>query len=784
MPTTAAATAMASRSATTAMLCLCCVTATVLVSTLLNAGVTEAWVSLHTSTSTSPSTTWTLQLSQNVVQVASSGKLRTTTNALWTTNNNRIITSHNSPYSSIRPFSPCVLSAVADADADDDVDHDEDDEDDGNDDEDDDDLESSLGDWRAFRKTLTVGGLELKADNDNDNTNDNTVGDDNNNPNSKSASATSSASPPFCAENHEVLVEQNEDLAQEYRANVWAHVTTTPEVGGLVVRMPLEVQLVHLMNHINMSTSNSNSNTASTSALGRAFKTKHHVRDAAKRRTPSLETWYERAQTFMEEQMQSLASLGSDEDEDDDSTDSDNMDDDDDMLDGLGIFGPSILSSSSSTNNNNNSNSSSKNSKNSGANSSGKSSSVDMSQLGAAQVELLQLYVESHAHWQEVCLVVEREGDDDDTIISTDDTSKTDDNRKTSTSTSTSRLAALVLNRPMATSMSKQLGQMVLFGVFFIDQDKAASTTEQPLTTIEALREIAMVENFVRAFGEECGVYIGGDDGQEQPATVLHGYADIRDAKEIAPHTGIYRGGNMSDICSGVLSNKYQALDFRFFIGCHEFQNKEDEDAQDDDEDFFFDDQDDGDFTYSYSYDASALPMRPSSTLNLAVMMGKYQPVACARSLVLKHCIGLPTPLWHEALELCGGDMSIISKLEKGKELNVDENGAMDGVTVVQILNDSDDEDDDEDDDDDDDFIIEDDNGDNTINNLIVVQDYNDLFVAEQDDDDDDEDANFEYGNDNKGDGEDEDSKNNNSDATNDNSSSSNFYSGDFDAFQ
>ena len=30
-------------------------------------------------------------------------------------------------------------------------------------------------------------------------------------------------------------------------------------------------------------------------------------------------------------------------------------------------------------------------------------------------------------------------------------------------------------------------------------------------------------------------------------------------------------------------------------------------------------------------------------------------PIACARPVALKQCLGLPKPLWHEVLELCGG---------------------------------------------------------------------------------------------------------------------------------
>ena len=35
---------------------------------------------------------------------------------------------------------------------------------------------------------------------------------------------------------------------------------------------------------------------------------------------------------------------------------------------------------------------------------------------------------------------------------------------------------------------------------------------------------------------------------------------------------------------------------------------------------------------------------------------GAWCPIACARPVALKQCLGLPKPLWHEVLELCGGE--------------------------------------------------------------------------------------------------------------------------------
>ena len=48
-------------------------------------------------------------------------------------------------------------------------------------------------------------------------------------------------------------------------------------------------------------------------------------------------------------------------------------------------------------------------------------------------------------------------------------------------------------------------------------------------------------------------------------------------------------------------------------------------------------------------------------------MLGKYQPIACSTSIILKQCIQLPKPLFHEVLELCGDDLSRVSQIELSK---------------------------------------------------------------------------------------------------------------------
>jgi hypothetical protein len=221
---------------------------------------------------------------------------------------------------------------------------------------------------------------------------------------------------------------------------------------------------------------------------------------------------------------------------------------------------------------------------------------IDPSALREDDAELLQLYLEHQETWQEVCLVLERD--------STDGTA-----------------SALVLNRPMAFKLTANLAQLVLYGAF---QTGPQSKASQRLGRGEPIPDFT---KFMRAFGDECGVYIGGPDDQDEAAELIHGVKQLFGAVEISHGSGIYRGG-LNAAIDGVLDGSYTPMDFRFFVGKH-------------------------------SYTARGL--------DLAASLGKYQPVACARSLALKQCISLPKPLWHEVLEICDGEMKELSLLELSK---------------------------------------------------------------------------------------------------------------------
>ncbi|CAB9506567.1 Uncharacterized ACR, COG1678 [Seminavis robusta] len=365
------------------------------------------------------------------------------------------------------------------------------DEDDDEDDDDDDMIDpDSLGDWRDFRRNLAQSELSMQEGTDE----------------SSSSTVLSSVRTSVSKENEQVLFSQNEDLAEEFKNGAWAHEISTPEVGGLIVRMPIEVELYRNHRH---------------SIVGRKLRKMYDDTldlDDAK-------AWYRKAQLLVEDSMSEIASTADD------------------------------------------------------------SGQIDSTSLSDESTEMLQIFLDNQDTWQEVCLVVERDED-------------------------MGRAKALVLNRPMAMKLTENLSRLVLYGAFQRTGQEQDSHVKKDLV------------KFMLAFGNEAAVYVGGTDNQDEAATMIHGIKDLPGAREISP--GIYEGGLEAAI-DGVLEGKYNPLEFRFFVGCHNYEE---------------------------------------STLDVAVVLGKYQPLACARSVALKQCISLPKPLWHEVLELCGGDMEEVSKLE------------------------------------------------------------------------------------------------------------------------
>mmetsp|Transcript_15035 Transcript_15035/g.36735 ORF Transcript_15035/g.36735 Transcript_15035/m.36735 type:complete len:490 (+) Transcript_15035:270-1739(+) len=240
---------------------------------------------------------------------------------------------------------------------------------------------------------------------------------------------------------------------------------------------------------------------------------------------------------------------------------------------------------------------------------------IDATTLDEVSSEMLTLFLDNQDNWQEVCLVVEH---------------------------ANSVAKTVVLNRPMGFKLTDNIARLVLNGAFSTrsnkspndddydddDDDDDQNTNGDRLMSGDSRKEGFMdrkaLVRFMTAFASECAVYVGGPDDQNMPALMIHGIPDLPGAREISPGSNIYQGG-IDAAVKGVLEGEYSPLEFRFFVGCHKYKE---------------------------------------SALDVAVHLGKYQPIACARSLALKQCISLPKPLWHEVMELCGGELGDLSALE------------------------------------------------------------------------------------------------------------------------
>lgn len=101
---------------------------------------------------------------------------------------------------------------------------DDDEEDTDNDDDDDDDDDEfidteSLGNWRNFRRSLTMAGSATAAEDGS------SLARDVESSSSSSSKGTSTVS--VSKENEELLAAQNQELHQEFKSGVWAHGTST-----------------------------------------------------------------------------------------------------------------------------------------------------------------------------------------------------------------------------------------------------------------------------------------------------------------------------------------------------------------------------------------------------------------------------------------------------------------------------------------------------------------------------------------------------------------------------
>mmetsp|Transcript_5653 Transcript_5653/g.15878 ORF Transcript_5653/g.15878 Transcript_5653/m.15878 type:complete len:506 (-) Transcript_5653:24-1541(-) len=218
---------------------------------------------------------------------------------------------------------------------------------------------------------------------------------------------------------------------------------------------------------------------------------------------------------------------------------------------------------------------------------------IDASTLPNESIDFLNLYLNHQDTWQEVCLVTEKNESGVD--------------------------ATLVLNRPMAFTLNDSIARLVLFGAYQGDLSP---------------EEMELLVKFSIAFDKEIYCYLGGPDELDQNACILHGIADLKGSKEIAPNTGIFLGHRaaIEAAVTQIMQGMHSPSDFRFFVGKHRYLD---------------------------------------GRLDLECVLGKYQPIACSRPIALKQCKALPKPLFHEVMELCGGELAELSKLELMKRDDV-----------------------------------------------------------------------------------------------------------------
>lgn len=155
--------------------------------------------------------------------------------------------------------------------------------------------------------------------------------------------------------------------------------------------------------------------------------------------------------------------------------------------------------------------------------------------------------------------------------------------------------AALILNRPATATLGDLLGWGLRLGAGGDADAVAAALADAP-------------------------VYLGGffppNKLAAQPVTLLHGEPSLPGSIELAPGLGVYTGGGAA-LAAAVAAGDVPLERVRVVAGALAW---------------------------------------PAGGLAAAVAAGAWLTAAASRALVLKPCIGLPVPLWREALGLCGGE--------------------------------------------------------------------------------------------------------------------------------
>lgn len=128
----------------------------------------------------------------------------------------------------------------------------------------------------------------------------------------------------------------------------------------------------------------------------------------------------------------------------------------------------------------------------------------------------------------------------------------------------------------------------------------------------------------LEVFGDEV-VYYGGPGAT---MCVLHAY-DLPGSRELVP--GIFTGG-LGEAAEMVRAGEMRPDECRFFFGEREWA---------------------------------------AGTLASECVCGSWWPGAASRPLLLKHCLGLPRPLWHELADLFGSDFERVSTRELSKRTDL-----------------------------------------------------------------------------------------------------------------
>ena len=171
----------------------------------------------------------------------------------------------------------------------------------------------------------------------------------------------------------------------------------------------------------------------------------------------------------------------------------------------------------------------------------------------------------------------------------------------------------VALNKQLSSCLSPDLARQLLFGKREVASDAA---------------EVAAVSMVLEAFGSHP-VYWGGPDGAGEGGLCIHGAGDVvAGARELAAGTRLFTSKGSAGLlaaAAAVIDGKAAAVDFRLTMG--------------------------------------------HTSLDGRRLRYEWLPMACSRPLVLKPCpAGLPTSLWHELMELGGGECAQISRLVGAEE--------------------------------------------------------------------------------------------------------------------